>query len=80
LSSDQGGDLSWTATVPVEPFTRYGLSGWIKTENVKPVEGGRGALLNLHNLQGVATPASRARRLDGSSDRISKPRTRRASR
>lgn len=57
LSSEKGGDLSWTVTVPVQPFTRYGLSGWIKTENVKPVNGGRGALLNLHNLQGVATQA-----------------------
>jgi alpha-N-arabinofuranosidase len=57
LSSEKGGDLSWTVTVPVQPFTRYALSGWIKTENVRPVDGGRGALLNLHNLQGVATPA-----------------------
>jgi alpha-N-arabinofuranosidase len=63
LSSDQGGDLSWTATVRVEPFTRYRLSGWIKTENVQPVDGGRGALLNLHDLQGVATRA-----LTGTSD------------
>jgi alpha-N-arabinofuranosidase len=57
LSSEKGGDLSWTVTVSVQPFTRYALSGWIKTENVKPVAGGRGALFNLHNLQGVATPA-----------------------
>lgn len=57
LSSDQGGDLAWTVTARVEPFTRYRLSGWIKTENVQPVDGGRGALLNLHDLQGVATGA-----------------------
>jgi len=57
LSSDQGGDLSWTATVPVEPFARYRLSGWIKTDGVKPAEGARGALLNLHDLQSVATLA-----------------------
>ncbi|MBK9138005.1 MAG: alpha-N-arabinofuranosidase [Verrucomicrobia bacterium] len=57
LSSERGADISWTVTVPVQPFTRYALSGWIKTENVRPVSGGRGALLNLHNLQGVATPA-----------------------
>ena len=57
LSSEKGADISWTVNVPVEPFTRYRLSGWIKTENVKPVEGGRGALFNLHNLQGVGTTA-----------------------
>ncbi len=57
LSSEQGGDLGWVATVRVEPFTRYRLSGWIRTENVKPLDGGRGALLNLHDLQGVATTA-----------------------
>lgn len=57
LASEKGADISWTVTVPVQPFTRYALTGWIRTENVKPVNGGRGALLNLHNLQGVATPA-----------------------
>ncbi|MCC7376223.1 MAG: hypothetical protein IT581_16310 [Verrucomicrobiales bacterium] len=57
ITSDQGGDLSWTSTARVEPFTRYRLSGWIKTENVQPVDGGRGALINLHDLQGIATPA-----------------------
>lgn len=57
LSSERGGDLSWTANVPVEPFARYRLSGWIKTEGLKPLAGARGALLNLHNLQGVATSA-----------------------
>ena len=57
LSSTQGGDLSWTATAPVEPFARYRLSGWIKTAGVQAVNGGRGALFNLHNLQGVATRA-----------------------
>ncbi len=40
----------------VEPFARYRLSGWIKTQDVEPGSG-RGALLNLHNMQGVATPA-----------------------
>ncbi|MBL9135070.1 MAG: hypothetical protein JNK85_04345 [Verrucomicrobiales bacterium] len=57
LSSEQGGDVSWSATIRVEPFTRYRLSGWIKTDNVQPVDGGRGALLNLHDLQGIATRA-----------------------
>ncbi len=56
ISSDQGADVSWTAQVPVRAFSTYRLSGWIKTENVLPA-GGRGALLNLHNIQPVATPA-----------------------
>jgi alpha-N-arabinofuranosidase len=40
--------------VPVEPYARYRLSGWIKTEDVK---GARGALLNLHGVDGAATAA-----------------------
>ena len=56
ISSDEGADWGWSASVPVEPFARYRLSGWIKTANVKTA-GGRGALLNLHNVQGIATRA-----------------------
>jgi alpha-N-arabinofuranosidase len=57
LASTAGADISWSATVPVEPFARYRLSGWIKTENVKAQDGARGALFNLHDLQPVATRA-----------------------
>jgi alpha-L-arabinofuranosidase len=42
--------------VAVEPFAKYRLSGWIKTENVQ-AQDSRGALFNLHNLQPVATRA-----------------------
>jgi alpha-N-arabinofuranosidase len=56
IASEQGGDIGWAANVAVEPFARYRLSGWIKTENVQ-VKNGRGALLNLHNMQPVATRA-----------------------
>ena len=56
LASDEGGDLSWTTTVPVEPFARYRLSAWIRTEGVE-AGSGRGALLNLHDMQPLATPA-----------------------
>jgi alpha-N-arabinofuranosidase len=56
LASDRGADISWSIGVPVEAYARYRLSGWIKTEDVK-VTNGRGALLNLHNLQPVATKA-----------------------
>ncbi|MBM4018856.1 MAG: alpha-N-arabinofuranosidase [Planctomycetes bacterium] len=56
VSSEKGADGAWAATAPVEPWSTYRLSGWIKTENVKAA-GGRGALLNVHNIQGVATKA-----------------------
>ncbi|GMV97868.1 MAG: hypothetical protein AMXMBFR83_22230 [Phycisphaerae bacterium] len=56
ISSERGGDVAWTTTVAVEPYSIYRLSAWIKTENVK-VSNGRGALLNLHDLQPVATRA-----------------------
>jgi len=57
IESADGADIGWAANVPVEPFARYRLSGWIKTENVQPTKGGRGALLNLHAMQPVATKA-----------------------
>ncbi|MGC8829202.1 MAG: beta-L-arabinofuranosidase domain-containing protein [Verrucomicrobiia bacterium] len=56
VSSEKGADAAWGVTVPVEPFSRYRLSGWIKTENVKPTTG-RGALLDIHNIQITATEA-----------------------
>ncbi len=56
IGSEKGGDIGWAASVPVEPLARYRLSGWIKTENVQ-AKNGRGALLNIHNLQPVATRA-----------------------
>jgi len=59
ISSDEGADIGWFAIVPVEPHATYRLSGWIKTENVAPKPGrpGKGALLNLHNLQPIQTKA-----------------------
>jgi alpha-N-arabinofuranosidase len=56
IASEKGADAAWHVKLPVRRFSTYRLSGWIKTENVKPA-GGRGALLNLHNVQGVATQA-----------------------
>jgi alpha-N-arabinofuranosidase len=56
IASDKGADAAWACTIPVEPFATYRLSGWIKTEDVKP-SNGRGALLNIHNIQPVATNA-----------------------
>ncbi|MHC4177796.1 MAG: carbohydrate binding domain-containing protein, partial [Planctomycetota bacterium] len=56
ISSEQGADIGWFAIVPVEPHSTYRLSAWIKTEDVR-APSARGALLNLHNLQPVATKA-----------------------
>ncbi len=57
IESRTGGDVSWSITVPVEFNSRYRLSGWIRTENVKTLGGGQGALLNVHNIQSVRTKA-----------------------
>ena len=62
ITSKDGGDAAWTTTVDVEPRSMYRLSGWIKTENLTPktapgVRPGKGALMNLHNIQPTATAA-----------------------
>jgi putative heme-binding domain-containing protein len=51
ISSEQGGDVSWSAQVAVKPRADYRLTGWIKTENVRKVGGANGAMLNVHELQ-----------------------------
>jgi hypothetical protein len=56
LSSESGADIGWLTSVPVKPWSRYRLSGWIKTENVE-AGSGKGALLNLHNIQSSQTRA-----------------------
>lgn len=56
ISSEAGGDLSWTTRAKLTPYARYRLSAWIKTRDVLP-QGGRGALINLHDGPGAFTPA-----------------------
>jgi predicted GH43/DUF377 family glycosyl hydrolase len=56
ISSDAGADIGWSQSVSVRPFCRYKLTGWIKTEDVG-TPSGRGALLNLHNIQSVRSAA-----------------------
>ncbi len=46
ISSEEGADASWSVEVPVSPYSRYRLTGWIKTENLKTVSG-RGAQLSI---------------------------------
>jgi alpha-N-arabinofuranosidase len=56
LESSEGADIAWTSNVAVDPFSRYRLSGWIKTEALA-ASNARGALLNVHGIQPAATPA-----------------------
>jgi putative membrane-bound dehydrogenase-like protein len=63
ISSENGGDISWSQRVNVEPNTAYKLTAWIKTDNVR---GAMGALLNMHELQG-GTPV-RTRPVTGTKD------------
>jgi len=54
ISSEKGADASWVATVPVRPYQRYRLSGWIKTEDLVPGTG-RGAQINVDGEEGWRT-------------------------
>lgn len=63
IASENGGDISWSQRVNVEPNTSYKLTAWIKTENVR---GAMGALLNMHELQS-GTPV-RTRPVTGTKD------------
>lgn len=56
ISSETGGDLSWYQVVELEPSCRYKLSVWIKTEGLSAGTGD-GALVNIHDIQGVKTEA-----------------------
>ncbi len=56
ISSESGADASWSTVVQVRPFSKYRLAGWIKTEELKSIEG-KGALLNIHGLENLQTRA-----------------------
>jgi alpha-N-arabinofuranosidase len=56
ISSTEGTDASWLAVVPIIPYSRYRLSGWIKTDHLEPGSG-RGALVNIHGFREWTTPA-----------------------
>jgi putative membrane-bound dehydrogenase-like protein len=54
ITSDRGGDVSWSQDVRLKPNTRYRLSAWVKT---KGVDGqAMGALFNVHQLQQDGLP------------------------
>lgn len=56
ITSDEGADASWSAVVPVLPYSRYRLTGWIKTDNLDAGTGA-GALFNLHGIRDARTPS-----------------------
>ncbi len=56
ISSDAGADIGWSQDVSVRPFSRYKLTGWIRTENLL-ADSARGALFNLHNIQSARSGA-----------------------
>ncbi|MCP4450519.1 MAG: hypothetical protein GY809_03590, partial [Planctomycetes bacterium] len=56
MSSEGGADISWSQVIEIDPYGRYRLSAWIRTEDLDK-HSGAGALLNIHNLQNVRTKA-----------------------
>jgi alpha-N-arabinofuranosidase len=56
ITSSEAGDLSWGALMRVRPFSRYRLSGWIRTEELTATTG-QGALFNLHGMEGARSEA-----------------------
>lgn len=59
IVSTDGADASWLTEVPLDPNSNYELTGWIKLDNLSTSRGGKGAMLELHNLNG-AQPATAA--------------------
>jgi alpha-N-arabinofuranosidase len=54
VSSEKGADASWLAVVPIRPYSRYRLSGWVKTENLAAGTG-RGAQINVNGEEAWRT-------------------------
>jgi alpha-N-arabinofuranosidase len=55
ISSDKGAQASWLGAVPITPYSRFRLSGWIRTENL--VSGaGRGAQISVRGENDWRTP------------------------
>ncbi len=52
IESANGSDTSFHFDLDLLPGHDYLLSGWIKTENLKTKSGGKGAMLELHQLNG----------------------------
>ncbi len=50
VSTAKASDCGVAATVAVKAGTRYRLSGWIRTEDIVPVRGSDGVMLNVHGM------------------------------
>jgi alpha-N-arabinofuranosidase len=55
ISSEKGADASWMTTVAIKPYSRYRLSGWIKTQDLVPGTS-RGAQININGEEEWRTP------------------------
>ncbi len=55
ISSASGANASWMTTVPIRPYSRYRLGGWIKTEDLIPGSS-RGAQINVQGERDWRTP------------------------
>ncbi|MFC1543729.1 alpha-L-arabinofuranosidase C-terminal domain-containing protein [Gemmatimonadota bacterium] len=62
ISSTDGAQLAWSAVATVRPFSRYRLSGWIRTEGLQTTDG-EGALLSVPDMEDARSSA-----LTGTSD------------
>ncbi len=58
IQSRKGADAGWRTEIAVKPDTEYRLSGWIMTRGVS---GAKGALLNVHSMEGAVTQALQKR-------------------
>jgi alpha-N-arabinofuranosidase len=56
IASEKGADAAWTTIVPIRPYARYRLRGWIKTENVV-AEKSKGAIIRAEGVRAWQTPA-----------------------
>jgi alpha-N-arabinofuranosidase len=56
IASESGGDLAWATSVAVEPYSRYSLSGWVRTESVQAMKG-RGAVIMSRGAELAWGPA-----------------------
>lgn len=55
ISSEKGADAAWLTTVPIKPYSRYRLSGWVKTEGLLAGTG-RGAQIAVDGQEAWRTP------------------------
>jgi alpha-L-arabinofuranosidase len=57
VSSENGADSGFQTAVEVKPYSKYKLSGWVKTQDVKPGTS-KGALFNIHGTDFMTAAVS----------------------